>query len=151
MMAKPKPAGKASGSEKQPERDDVERMYRVAYLMDPAFFRREDVVDFGVDLHRLKEFGEVRMGKPLTVIRKNVHALWKRMNDEQRSAFMIGEVISRLNDVTETLRHLEAVMGDAPDVHEFVEFARGNLLARIPVDLGAKLGRGSGKWRAGAT
>lgn len=133
---------------KQPEKEDVERMYRVAYLLDQGFFRREDVIDFGMDLHRLKEFGEVKMKKTVIEVRKHVRGLWNRMTDEQRSAFMVGEVLSRINDATEALRHLEVTMGQAPEVHEFLDFAKGYLEAKIPPALVERLGRGSGKWRA---
>ena len=55
--------------EQAPSKEEIERMYRMAYCVDPEFFRREDVADFGLDLRRLKEFGEVLMAKKLPVLR----------------------------------------------------------------------------------
>ena len=127
---------------------EIERMYRMAYTVDPKVFRAQDLVDFGLDLHRLKEFGDVKMKKGLAVLRKGCKALWERMNDQQRAAFLIGDVITGLRKVSGSLQGLEKVMGSIPEAHEGLEMAQNGLYARIPNDLRGRLDQGFGKWRS---
>jgi hypothetical protein len=131
-----------------PGKAEIERMYRMAYTVDPKVFRVQDVVDFGLDLHRLKEFGDVRMKKSLAVLRKSCKVLWDRMDDQQKAAFLIGDVITGLRKVSGTLQGLEKVMGPIPEAHEGLEMAQNGLYARIPNDLRGRLDQGFGKWRS---
>lgn len=130
-----------------PGKEEVERMYWLAYCVDPEFFRKEDVVDFGIDLYRLKEFGQVRMSKGLAVLRKNAPFLWKRLSDTQRAAYILGDIVSGLRYVDGAVKELEKVMGEFPEAHESVDFIYHQLFAKMPTGLRAKLEKGFGKWK----
>jgi hypothetical protein len=131
-----------------PAKVEIERMYRIAYTVDPNFFKIHDVVDFGLDLHRLKEFGDVTMKKDLTQLRKYAKGLWGRMDDHQKAAFLMGNVIEGLRDVASVLQDLEKVIGPMPDAHEGLEMAQNGLFATIPKALRERLDKGFGKWKS---
>lgn len=130
-----------------PGKAEIERMYRMAYTVDPRVFRIQDVVDFGLDIPRLKEFGEVRMKKGLAVLRKSCKVLWDRMNDQQKAAFLIGDVVSDLRRVAGRLQGLEKLIGSTPGAHEGLDMAQNSIYARIPNPLRGLLDQGFGKWR----
>jgi hypothetical protein len=142
-----KTANTAWPGEKTPTKEEVERMYRLAYCVDPDFFRREDVVDFGIDLYRLKEFGEVRMSKGLAILRRHAPALWKRLSDAQRAAYVLGDVISGLRYVDGAIKELEKLMGAFPEAHESIDFIYHQLFAKLPLGLRTRLEKGFGKWK----
>lgn len=133
--------------EKPPTKEEVERLYRLSYMVDHVFFRREDVVDLGLDLRRLKEFGEVRMSKGLSVLRKHAPGLWHRMNDLQKAAYIMADVISGLKYVDQAIKELEKVVGPIPEAHDGVSFVHTGLFARIPAHLRERLEKGFGKWK----
>lgn len=126
---------------------EIERMYRIAYTVDPAFFRITDVVDFGLDLHRLKEFGDVLMKKDLARLRKYAKELWGRMNDHQKAAFLMSNVIEGLRNVAGVLQELEKLTGPMSDAHEGLEMAQNGLYVNIPKTLRDRLDNGFGKWK----
>jgi len=128
-------------------KEEVERLYRLSYTVDHEFFKREDVVDLGLDVRQLKEFGEVRFSKSLTVLRKQVPALWKRMNDLQKAAYIMGDVMSGLKDVDLAIKELEKVVGPIPEAHEGVSFVQTGIFASIPAHLRDRLQKGFGKWK----
>lgn len=132
---------------KMPGKTEIERMYRIAYTVDPGFYRMQDVIDFGLDLHRLKEFGDVIMKKDLAQLRKRAKDLWGRMDDHQKAAFLMGTVIEGLRNVAGVLQDLERLMGPMPDAHEGLEMAQNGLYVRIPKSLRDRLDRGFGKWK----
>jgi hypothetical protein len=144
-----KTAENAWPSEKAPSKDDIERLYRLAYCVNPDYYRKEDVVNLGLDLYRLKEFGQVRMTKPLTVLRKQAPILWKRLSDVQRAAYVLGDVIAGLRYVDGAVTELEKLMGEFPEAHESVDFIYHQLFARMPASLRDKLEKGFGKWKGG--
>lgn len=128
-------------------KEEVERLYRLSYTVDHEFFKREDVVDLGLDVRQLKEFGEVRFSKSLTVLRKQAPALWKRMNDLQKAAYIMADVMSGLKDVDLAIKELEKVVGPIPDAHDGVSFVQTGLFAAIPAHLRDRLEKGFGKWK----
>jgi len=133
--------------EKPPTKEEVERLYRLSYMVDREFFHREDVVDLGLDVHRLKEFGEVRMSKTLAALRKHAPGLWHRMNDLQKAAFIMADVMSGLKYVDQAIKELEKVVGPIPEAHEGVSFVHTGLFSRIPSHLRDRLEKGFGKWK----
>ncbi len=142
------PEGKPTG------KDEIERMYRLSYCVDPAFFRKEDVVDLGLDFYRLKEFGEVRMSKSLQVLRKRVPYLWDRMTGDQKAAYVMSDVMSGLQYVDSAVKELEKCVGSLPEAHDGVLMARdgietvkNGIFARMPAGLRGNLDKGFGKWR----
>ena len=133
--------------EKPPTKEEVERLYRLSYTVDHEFFRREDVVDLGLDVRQLKEFGEVRLSKSLSVLRKHAPSLWKRMNDLQKAAYIMGDVMSGLKEVGLAIKELEKVVGPIPQAHEGVSFVETGMFAWIPSHLRDRLQKGFGKWK----
>jgi len=127
---------------------EIERMYRIAYTVDPAIYRVQDVIDFGIDLRRLKEFGEVLMKKDVSKLRKGVKHLWDRMDDHQKAAFLVGDVVTALKDLGKTVNDLERLMGPILEAHEGLELIQNGLFARIPKALRERLERGFGKWKS---
>jgi hypothetical protein len=132
---------------KMPGKTEIERMYRIAYTVDPAIYRIQDVIEFGIDIHRLKEFGEVLMKKDVSKLRKGVRALWDRMDDHQKAAFLVGDVVSSLKNLGKLVADLEKLMGPIMEAHEGLELIQNGLFARIPKALRDRLERGFGKWR----
>lgn len=137
-------------SNRAPDKAQVERMYKLAYILEPEFFRREDVVDFGIDLHRLKEFGEVRMSKSLGQVRKLLPDLWERMDPHQRAAFIMSYLVAALRSVDSLVKDLERELGDLKDVREALALMHGGLFGKFPKDLQKRLERGLGRWGNGA-
>lgn len=131
---------------RHPDKDQIVRMYRLAYMIDPAFFTREDVVDFGLDLYRLKEFGEVRMSQPIGKLRKHVPALWDRMDPHQRGAFTLSYLLGSIEAVGALVKDLEAEMGSLSDVHENLLWMNSFLLGKFPKALQGKLRQGLERW-----
>lgn len=134
-----------------PDKDQIVRMYRLAYMMSTAVLRREDVVDFGLDLHRLKEFGEVRMSKPLTTLRKHVPGLWARMDKQQRAAFILSYLLESLENVGSLVKNLEVEMGEVKDVHESLVWMNTFLLGKFPKELQERLRQGRERWGSATT
>ncbi len=126
---------------------EIERMYRIAYTVNPDMFSPQDVVDFGLDLHQLKEFGAVKMKKGLSVLRKNCRALWDRLDDHQKAAFLMGDVVSGLRKVSSVLQDLEKLMGTIPDAHEGLQMVQNSIYARMPKAWRDRADQGFGKWR----
>ena len=133
---------------KMPGKTEIERMYRIAYTVDPAIYRIQDVIDFNIDLRLLKEFGEVRMKKDVSKLRKGAKALWDRMDDHQKAAFLVGDVVSSLQSLAKTVADLEKLMGPILEAHEGLELIQNGLFARIPKALRQRLEKGFGKWRS---
>jgi hypothetical protein len=133
--------------EKPPTKEDIERLYRLAYCVDPDYFKKEDVVNLGLDLYRLKEFGQVRMTKSLAVLRKQAPILWKRLSDVQKAAYILGDIIAGLRYVDGALREIEAFIGEFPEGHESVDFIHHQLFAKLPMGLRSRLEQGFGKWK----
>lgn len=126
---------------------DIERMYKMAYTIDAEIYRPDDVVDFGIDLRRLKEFGEVEMKKDLAQLRRRANGLWGRMNRHQKSAYWIGDVVAALRTATCALRSLEALIGRLDESHDGIEMTYNGLFARSGA-LKERVEKGVGKWRA---
>lgn len=126
---------------------DIERMYRLAYCVNPNIFKPEDVIHFGIDLHRLKECGEVEMKKPLCQIRKHVSLLWQRMDHHQRAAFFTGDLIDGLRKVTAAIKNIEQVLGPLIDVRDNVEEVYHSLFAHMPRGFRERTEKGFGKWK----
>jgi hypothetical protein len=129
-----------------PGKDQITRMYRLAYMIDPGVFTREDVVDFGLDLHRLKECGEVRMSKPLPTLRKHVPGLWSRMDQHQRGAFILSYLLGSLETVSSLVKDLQAEMGELNDVNESLVWMNSFLLGKFPKALQERLRKGRERW-----
>lgn len=126
---------------------EIERMYRMAYWIDQEIFRADDVIDFGMDLRKLKEFGEVEMKKDLAQIRRRAKGLWDRMDAHQRAAFLIGDVVTALRKTADVLRGLEAVVGRLDEAHDGIDMAYNGLFGKVPKEFRERFEKGLGKWR----
>lgn len=132
-----------------PTKVQIERMYKLAYTMDPSIFKREDVVDFGIDLYHLKECGEVRMSKPLGKLRKHTSDLWDRMDSHQRAAFIMSYLVDALRSVEVLVKDLEREIGDLKDVREALTWMHSGLFGKFPKGLQKKLALGLERWGNG--
>jgi hypothetical protein len=126
---------------------EIERMYRMAYCVDSGIYRPDDVVDFGIDLRRLKEFGEVEMKKDLSQLRRRATVLWNRMDAHQKAAFLIGDVVAALRTAGGALRALEAVLGRLDEAHDGIDMAYNGLFSKVSGPLKERVEQGLGKWR----
>lgn len=131
--------------DQNPAKSEIEQMLKLAYYVDPSILRPEDVVNFGVDFHRLKEFGEVRMKKDVKRLRSHLPKLWERMTDDQKAAFLINGVLERLEEISTILGHLEEMTGELQETHEGMDMALHGIWAKLPLGLRERLKRGLGK------
>jgi hypothetical protein len=127
-------------------REEAERMYRLAYLVDSSIFRPIDAVNFGIDVRRLKEYGEVSMSKPVTKIRAHASALWERLSREQRAAFFMSYLLEELEQVSATVLGLEEQIGGLQDVREALTWINLTLFGKFPKHVVQKLEAALGKW-----
>jgi len=134
-----------------PMKAQIERMYKLAYTMDSSLFKREDVVDFGIDLYRLKEFGEVRMSKPLGKLRKQISDLWDRMDAHQRAAFIMSYLVDTLRSMDVLVKDLEMEIGELKEVREALTWMNSGLFGKFPKGLQKKLQLGLERWGNGNT
>jgi hypothetical protein len=134
-------------SNRRPSREQVERLYRLAYLLDPDIFKPSDAVNFGVDFRKLKEFGEVSMSKDVGVLRRHLPALWDRLSMEQRAAFHMSYMLDGLEYAASTLGSLEANIGDTKEVHEALTWALFTLYGLFPRTVMQRLQLALRKWK----
>lgn len=134
-----------------PNKAQIERMYRLAYTLDSSFFRANDLVDFGLDLPRLKEFGKVRMSKSLGQMRRHVHSLWERMDANQRGAFILSYLWDTLGGVDALVGDLEKEVGEMKEVRDALTWLQGGIFGRFPQSLQKQLQRGLERWGNGST
>ena len=135
-------------------RDQAERLYRLAYLMDSSFFKPADAINFGIDVRRLKECGEVRMTKPIDRIRAHAVALWLRMTKEQKAAFFMSCLLEDLESITSVVGDLEKQIGNLRDVQEALQDVREaltwinlTLFGKFPKHVMQRLETALRKWK----
>jgi len=129
---------------KTPTKAQVERMYKLAYTIEPSIFRPQDIINFGIDLRRLKEFGEVRMSK--NPVREHVAGLWDRMDHYQRAAFIMSYMADSLRSVELLVKALERELGELKDVRDSLTWLHASLFGRFPKSLHKRLQRGLARW-----
>lgn len=120
-------------------------MYKCAYYIDRNFFRPVDVADFGIDIVRLKEFGEVVMKKPLAQLRSKAPALWERMNKAQRTMFLYSYLTQGLKYLNSMLDRLEPLLGNCMSERHALSSISTTLHRKFPEELQEKLRDGFGK------
>jgi hypothetical protein len=134
---------------KAPIKEEIERMYKCAYYFDSSFFKPTDLVDFGIDFHRLKEFGEVDMKKDLPKLRQHVQKLWDRMGQAQRTIFLYSYFNQGCQYLSSLLEDLERALGGKGGSETKEQYMLGRLLEvvrkKFPEDLQDKLDKGFGK------
>jgi predicted transcriptional regulator len=130
-----------------PQKDDIERMYKVAYYLDSKFFRKEDVVDLGLDLHKLKECGSVEMKKDLTKLRAMVGKVWTRMSSSAHVMFIYSYFWEHLRDMKDLLNELEIYIEKKSTGWEAstLDALSESLYRKFPEDLQKKIKSGFGK------
>jgi len=121
-------------------------MYRLAYLVDSSIFRPIDAVNFGIDVRRLKEYGEVSMSKPVKKIRTHALALWERLSREQRAAFFMSFLLEELELVSSIVINLEEQIGSLQDVREALTWINLTLFGKFPKHVVQRLESALGKW-----
>lgn len=128
---------------------DIERLYQLAYVVDPSVFTPEDAVEFGLDVHRLKEFGQARMSKPLAQLRRRLPDFWRRLDRQIRSLFLAGRLADALLGIEPLVKDLEQEMGELKDLRGGLGWMRSSLFGLFPKSVEAKLKEGQGKWSNG--
>jgi hypothetical protein len=131
----------------KPSREQIERLYRLAYLLDSDLLKPSDMMSFGIDVRKLKEFGEVSMSKNVGVLRRHLPALWERLSKEQRAAFLMSYMLEGLEYTTATLGTLEAQIGDTKEVHEALTWALYTLFGLFPRAVMQRLQLALRKWK----
>jgi hypothetical protein len=134
------PAGRAPGKR------EIERMYEIAYTLDPRILRPEDIVDLGLDLHRLKEFGRAEMKKDPAALRRHVPDLWRRMDSNQRATFLMGSLLEGLESLKGIVDGLEHELGELTEVREAVDRIYYGLYPRVSPRLRKRLEEGRARW-----
>lgn len=130
---------------KTPDKAEIESMYKCAYYVDAGFFRAPDVVDFGLDLHRLKECGEVVMKKSIRELRKHLGELWARMTKDQKVLFLMSSAMEGMGFLELVFDDLAVFTGDVKEEKLGLDSVRNSLFAKIPKNLHLKLEKGLGK------
>lgn len=128
-----------------PSKEEIERMYKCAYYIDRGFFRPADMADFGIDLVRLKEFGEVVMKKPLAKLRPQAMGLWERMNKAQRTMFLYSYLTQAVRYLNSMLDLLEPLLGNCMSERHALSSITTTLHRKFPDELQEKLRDGFGK------
>ena len=131
-----------------PSKDEAERMVRISYYLDKKFLRPIDMVDFGIDVYRLKECGEVRMSKPISKLKPHVAALWGRMTDPMRAMFLWSHLCQGVDELRGILREMSPFVKNARSDDNYLDLFLGSISMKLPAELQAKFKEGFGKeWR----
>lgn len=132
-----------------PPREQIERLYRLAYLVEPAVFSPEDAVAFGLDVRRLKEFGQVRMTKPLVQLRRRLPDFWARLRPRVRAIFIASYMVERLPPLDAMAEELQRETGEGGEIKMALGLIRSTLFGVFPREIDRKLREGLGKWGNG--
>lgn len=109
-----------------------------------------DVVNFGIDVRRLKEFGEVSMSKGVDRIRKHLPGLWERLTPLQRAAFHMSYLLENLETLSGNIEDLEKQIGNLQEVRDAITLIYVTLFASFPKDVVHMLREALGKWKVEA-
>jgi hypothetical protein len=138
-------APQAWPSDAAPSKAEIERIYKAAYYVNPSILRPQDPAELGLDLHRLKEFGEVRMKKPLSELRRHLPALWGRMDENQKALFLLGHLAEALKYADTTLQALEKELGPLKEEKASIDRVMNLVYGKIPENLSRRIKRGLGR------
>jgi hypothetical protein len=126
-------------------KDQVERMYKVAYYLDRSFFKPADILDFGLDIYRLKEFGEVKMKRAWSKIRPQAEALWVRMTDSMKVMFYWSYYCEGLDYLRLILAEMEPLVKNVGPERSGVEALSSSMSHKLPPALQTKISEGFGR------
>ena len=126
-------------------KDQVLRMYKVAYYLDRSFFKPADLVDFGLDIYRLKEFGEVRMKKTWSKIRPQADQLWARMTDPMKAMFYWSYYCEGLDYLRLILGEMEPFVKNVALDRSGIEELSRSMSQKLPPALQSKIVQGFGR------
>lgn len=138
-------AGDVWPNNRTPGKDEIERMYKCAYYLDRGFFKPSDVPDFGIDIVKLKEFGEVVMRKPLPHLRARAQLIWDRMNKAQRTMFLYSYFAQGIKYLHTLLDNMEAIVGSCMSERHALGSVTSTLPRKFPETLQDKIREGFGK------
>lgn len=126
-------------------KDQVLRAYKVAYYLDHSFFKPADIIDFGLDIYRLKEFGEVRMKKTWPKIRPQADRLWVRMTDSMKVMFYWSYYCEGLDYLRLILGEMEPLIKSVAVERSGVEALSSSMSLKLPPALQTKIREGFGR------
>lgn len=126
-------------------KEEVERMYKVAYYLDRNFLKPTDVVDLGLDLYRLKEFGEVHMKKTWAKIRPQADTIWARMTDPMKVMFYWSYFCQWLDYGRLILDEMEPLVRNVGFERKSIEAMSSTMYQKLLPELQKKIKEGFGK------
>lgn len=126
-------------------KEEVERMYKVGYYLDRSFMKPTDVVDLGLDLYRLKEFGEVRMKKTLAKIRPYADAIWARMTDPMKVMFYWSYFCQWLDYGRLIVDEMEPLVRNVGFERKSIESMSSTMYQKLLPELQKKIKEGFGR------
>lgn len=126
-------------------KDEMERMYKISYYIDKGFFKPLDVVDLGLDIHRLKEFGEVRMTRPWPKLRSHAGPLWARMTDPMKVMYWWSFLCEGIDLLKSLLDTMEPFVKNVNLERKSLETVVSSMCQKLPPELHAKIKEGFGR------
>lgn len=126
-------------------KEEVERMYKVGYYLDRNFLKPTDVVDLGLDLYRLKEFGEVHMKKTWAKIRPLTDGIWNRMTDPMKVMFYWSYFCQWLDYGRLVLDEMEPLIRNVGFERKSIEAMSSAMYQKLPAALQTKIKEGFGR------
>jgi hypothetical protein len=131
-----------------PTKDQAERMCKIAYYIDKKFLRATDTVTMGIDIYRLKEFGEVRMSKSQKELKKFTSELWGRMTDPMKAMFLWSYLCEEVDVIKELLNDFYPMVKNIGSERHHLDAILGSMSSKLPVELQAEIKKGFGReWR----
>lgn len=126
-------------------KEQVERMYKIAYYLDRSFLTPTDVVSLGLDVYRLKEFGQVRMKQSWARIRPQVDAIWARTTGPMRAMFWFSYYCEALDYLQLLLDDMEPVVRNVSLEKKSLETLSSSMCQKLPAELQQKIKEGFGR------
>jgi hypothetical protein len=126
-------------------KDEVERMYKIGYYLDHSFFRPADAMDLGLDLYRLKEFGQVRMTKSWAKIKPHAEGIWTRMTEPMRAMFWWSYFCQGIDYLALILDEMEPILKVVSTERRQIELLQSTVCQKLPPELQKKIKEGFGR------
>lgn len=131
-----------------PTKEEAERMVKVAYYLDKNFLRPLDFVDFGIEVYRLKECGEVRMSKSHAKIKPHAAKLWGRMTKPMQAMFLWSHFCELVDEMRLIYQELRELGEPTQDGRLQLDAVIAKTAAMLPKELQEKIKEGFGRdWR----
>lgn len=135
-------------AQKRFTKEQIERMYKVAYYLDRSFFRPADSVDFKLDVYRLKECGEVHMKQSLVKLRLHAEAIQARMSDTAKAMYLWSYLCDGFDRMRLILSDMEPFVKSVALEKSLLENISVSMSGKLPAALQTKLKDFGKEWGA---